>query len=437
MHGFHAVAAPLTHDPTPDAGTNTRRPGGVAHRGRLAPTSALALGLSLGCAATAAATIPYTPVGGFTEGFPGLGPGLITPDRTYGKEYSHDRDHTITAAGTAPDPHQVVAWDGIGGVTDGQDYSGVLPTFLLDLDVDALANSNDAFFDQLVDSDESHLLFSLDREAVGYGPGGGGPVPLTIPAGSPPGILLKNGNVVGGAGEVSYELAVFGGANPADSQGLWADQAMVNGMPLPDDLDGLEVWGPEPGVDADADKFSLRADVSAPGPTGGLVSVWNADGSPYISLPTITAAVTSLLGPLPDGLSIEDINLDALMVDDEAGADTDFGREVLDNNDVRLDRILFSIDQIADPADASGYYATGSELMLLDAAGAAAFLVHSGHVWDKAYALSTFTAGEPGQQQYFAFDIDAIETVSEFAVPEPAAAAVLASVGLLASRRRG
>ncbi|MEM7577745.1 MAG: PEP-CTERM sorting domain-containing protein [Planctomycetota bacterium] len=387
----------------------------------------------IGVATPAAGTIPYTPVGPFTEGAPGIGPGLIDVKDVYGKEYSHDRDHEITAVGVASDPHQVVAWDGIGGVTNGQDYSGALDQNLVEYDVDALANHGDFAFRQLVDEERAHLLFSLDREVTGFSLSSS--FPVSIPAGTAPGVMLANGNVVGGSGEISYELGTFAGANAPETQGLWADQSQINGMPLPEDIDGLEVWGPEPATDADADKFSLRLDGFAVPPTGGVpTSVYNADGSTYIDLPTIVGAVTSLLGPLPSQFPAQEvINLDALMVQDIAGSINDFERDGTGN----LDRILFSIDQIPDPADPDKYYATGSELFLLDAAGTASYLVHGGHTWDHAYALSVFTRGTPDQvDEYWAYDIDAIEAVGEFAVPEPGTIALLTLGSAFMLRRR-
>jgi hypothetical protein len=337
----------------------------------------------------------------------------------------------ITAVGTAPDPKQIVAWDGSGGVADGLDFSPpVFPTALVGLEVDAIANHGDFLFDQLLD-DDSHLLFSLDKDFVGIGPGGA-LVPGTIPSG--PAVVLGNGNTVGGAGEISYELGVFGGANGPDIQGTWATQAMINGMPLPDDIDGLEIWGPEPALDADTDKLSLRVDA-ATSIAGPATSVFNGDGSTYISLPMIEAAVFPLLGgPIPTTADADAINLDALMVNDVAGEDDNFGRDPAGGSDI--DRIIFSIDQIPDPADPDGYYATGAELFVLDAAGGAFFLSHGGHLWDHAYALSTFSIGAPGGQNFAAFDIDAIESVTEGVVPEPSSAVLLLlGAPLLAGRR--
>lgn len=362
------------------------------------------------------ATIAY---GGLAGGTPVLGPGLASPSIVPGKEYSHDMDHAITAVGTTPDEKQIVAWDGSGGVADGLDFSApIFPTALTGFDIDAIANHGDFLFEDLL-LDDAHLLFSLDKDFVGYGPGG--PFAGMIPSG--PAVLLKNGNSVGGAGEISYELGVFGGVNPTDTQGLWAGQPAINGMPFPDDIDGLEIWGPEPAFTADTDKLSLRVDA-ATGLGGAPTSVYNGDGTTYIPLPTIVAAVTTLLGDIPTSVEPDRINLDALMVQDVAGEDTDFGRDPASG---AVDTIIFSIDQVPDPADLDGYYATGAELFVLDAAGGAFFLSHGGHLWDHTYALSTFSVGMPGSpdQNYFAFDIDAIEAVSEGVVPEPSSVVML------------
>ncbi len=408
---------------------------------RLGWTTAVGVGTfaTFALVGAAGATLPYTPVGGGGFGEPGpvLGPGLITPDKVFGKEYSADVDHEITAVGTAPDPKQIVAWDGIGGVLNGQDFSPpVFPTVLVDFEIDAIANHGDYLFNALIE-DDAHLLFSLDEEFVAYGPGmipGFGFIPPGAPSPAPPPVVLANGNMVGGSGEISYELATFGGANPADTQGRWADQAEINGMPLPRDIDGLEVWGPEPGTTADVDKLSLRLDA-ATGFGGAPVSVFNGDGTAYITLPEIEAVVTSLLGDIPTSVEPDALNLDALMVRDIVGEDTSFDRDPTGPG--LGDAIIFSIDQIADPTDPDGYYATGSEIFVLDAGGFGSFLTHGGHAWDHAYALSTFSIGMPGgNQNYGVFDIDAIEAVSEFAVPEPTTATLLALLTCATRRRK-
>ena len=204
---------------------------------------------------------------------------------------------------------------------------------------------------------------------------------------------------------------------------------------------GLRSGDPEP-PSADADKYSL--DIDALSSAAGLpsaVSVWNAAGSPYISHAAIIASVTANLGPMPGSAFLPDgpfgaadgdaaINLDALMVHDVVENPDSFDRSPAGPG--LGDEIIFSIRQIVDPLDPDGYYATGSELFVLYADGTTGPLFHGGHPWDHAYAIATFSGGMPlpdGGQQRFAYDINAIEAVGEYAVPEPASMA-LVMVGL-------
>jgi MYXO-CTERM domain-containing protein len=405
--------------------------------------------LVAGMAATSAswATLPYVPV---VPGGPVLGPGVAPPRIVLGKEYSHDMDHMITAVGTAPSPEQVVTWDGSGGVANGLNYVGTRTTFTILSQVDAIANHGDALYVPLRE-DVAHIIYSIDDAATAFIPGLGH-VPVKVPSAGPitiPDAIKAGVNIIGGAGEISYELGVAGAAagNLPNTHGIWATQAQINAMPFPDDIDGLEVWGPEPGPVppggtasplGDSDKYSLDVDTLSAGLPGGAVSVWSLSGSPYILHSTIVAAVTTLLGDIPTPVDAN-INLDALMVRDVAGDIDDFGRAP----DGALDEIIFSIRQIPNPADATGYYATGSELFVLTAAGGPAsvsFLHHGGHLWDKAYALANMTSLLPdatGQMVRAQLDLNALEAIPE-AVPEPACAgmALFAVAGLMVRRRR-
>lgn len=374
----------------------------------------------------ATATIPYTPVA-FDTTF--LGASVATPDRVLGKEYSHDFDHTTAGVGGAPDSQQVVAWDGIGGAMDGVDFTGTRPTWTPEQEIDAIANHTDALFGALR-TDRSHLVFSHDDEVSFITPAGG-PVLGSTPAGGP--VLLSNGNVIGGAGEVSIETA--GVFTSPESQGLWAPLGAVNGMPLPRDVDGLELWGPEPAETGDTDKYSLDLDFLSG------VSIWNGTGGAYLSHAEIVGAVESLLGTIPGSAMVpfddqegeNAINVDALMVRDVNEEDV-FDRDPTGGgND---DAVIFSIRQIIDSSDPSGYYATGSELFILEPSGVS-FLDHGGHLWDKGYALASLGLGSPSSPNgYGVIDINAIESIA--GVPEPAGAALLAMgmTAIVAMRRR-
>ncbi|MCA9239715.1 MAG: PEP-CTERM sorting domain-containing protein [Planctomycetales bacterium] len=399
-----------------------------------------AAALLMAIVAPVRATIPYGGAGG---AIPGFGKGLIDDDLVGGKEYSHDRDSTSIGGGAVGPPpfdaEQIVAWDGKGGVVDVTDYTGTRPAYTPDDEIDAIANHGDYAYTE-VRTERAHLLFSLDDRYNIVGLGGGGVFPAILPSGLSstypgPGVVpLGNGNSVGGAGEISFELGLIGG-NPPDTQGVWANQPEINGMPFPDDINGLEVWGPEPPL-ADADKYSLMDDVFSGGAAGGATSVWNASGTPYIPHAAIVAAVTALLpGPRPTGPIEEFVNLDALMVHDVLGDPDRF-----DPGPVGAgpgDEIIFSIRQIPNPADPDGFYATGSELFVLNASAPPMYLSHGGHPWDHAYSLAVFGGFAVPGQQAFAYDINAIEAVGEFSVPEPLSLGLLAIgvVGLAGKRR--
>lgn len=376
----------------------------------------------------ALATIPYSPL---PMGPTGLGPGVSSPKEVTGKEYSHDFDHTTAGGGGVADAQQVVLWDGSGGAMDGADFSGTRPAWTPEQEIDAIANHDDLYYNQ-IKQDRAHLIFSHDDEITLFGVSAVGGLlasPYSVPAGGP--VMLSNGNIIGGSGEVSIETA--GAFGPSSAQGLWASLPEVNGMPTPRDIDGLEVWGSEPTPNefmGDTDKYSLDLDA----PSG--FAVWNGSGSSYISHSAIVTAVTSLLGPLPPGIFLpydnadgtDTINLDALMVLDRI---QEIDRFDGDPAGGASDEIIFSIRQIVDLSSTDGYYATGSELFVLDALGGVSFLDHGGHTWDKAYAVSELGIFDPQLDAFGVIDINGIEAIGSNQVPEPAGAVVL--LGLFAS----
>jgi len=374
---------------------------------RYLPT-ALTTCLMVMLAAPTLAAVPYSNPGPFVV--PAPGPGIPKPVSVPGKEFSHFADRDMFGAA---DFEQVIGWDGNpanpgggAGVMDGFDYSGSRPGFGggrdQDREIDALANSLDALF-RSVRADTSALLFSVDSR--------------TSPAGAP--IPTSGGNLIGEAGDISFERI------GAPAQGIWAlGPVDIDSMTPPRDVDGLEVWGGEPDPNLggfDANRYSHDLDAV----TG--VSVWAYDFSshastPYVPHSDIVTAVISLLG-FPEGeIDVDDIDLDALMVQD-VGAANEFDEG---------DSIIFSINQLIDPV--IGVYATGSEIFTLDVTAAgklAGFLKHGGHVWDPTYALSDMRVA--GSDRLL--DINALEAVS---VPEPATAAMAAFslFGLAAFRRR-
>ena len=385
--------------------------------------SVLGLFVFMGMGSESYATIPYAGAGG---PFPGFGPGIGMPVLVGGKEYSHDTDSSTIGAGIVGpppfDPQQIVAWDGLGGTVDVTDYTGTRPTWTPDDQMDAIAHHRDFAYGELKE-DIAHLIFSIDDMSYAYPGGLGGPVALVpVPSAGP---ILTPVGPIAGAGEISYELGTAFGAGPS-TVGTWATQAMINGMPLPDDIDGTEVWGPEP-PGADADKYSLDMDIFSTPVPGGAVSVWNGSGTGYISHAMIAGAVISLLGPDVDP---DNINLDALMVQDVLESPDHFDGTPAGPGG---DEIIFSIRQIPSAGDPSGYYATGSELFVLPAFGPATFLAHGGHLWDKGYALGAFNVG--GLQNPHILDVNAIEAVGEFSTPEPASL-TLVMLGITACVRR-
>ena len=312
-------------------------------------TTTLILPLSYNSAALAGdyyTSVPFLPT-------VKIGPdsiGATRAETVYGKEYSHtnwtlavdpriDNNTDHDAFGT-PDPLQNVSWDGIPGPLGGN--SGSIDAFDYGSDpsfnyrsgqVDALANRGDFLFRQVTE-DTATLLFSLTADLDTSG---------------------------AAKAHVHYE-------DPAGLDGVWAPiEAPIGPGPgvnhhVVEDLDALEVWGPEPPghvdgspVDegylgpintADADRFSLDMD-SASG-----ISIWGWDIPtktvfPYIPHFVIVDAVEDLLlGPDLD-YDIEtrhSIDVDGTMSRDSG---------VIGEWDTG-DELLFTIDPLDSPFEVTG-----------------------------------------------------------------------------------
>lgn len=282
------------------------------------------------------------------------------PDGTL--EYSNDLDWNDSEGFGALEPGRTIYWDGDGQTEDGQcigcinGISGVST-----IEVDALANSRDNGFQELINSEEG-LLISLNT---------GAPTdPSTF-------AQIADG-----------PISIFGFAptNAAVENGPWAiHDVNLNDNGVPGDLDGFNGYGGEASGEF-SDKVSLAGDENG-------VSIYSYDqdtdtATPYITQSEIFAAVSSLPGL--ELLSENDIDVDALMVWDTNGSRTSW-----DNGD----DILFSLA----PVPSSGFL--GNVIIHLVNNGTAQFLDHGDILWDTnvdpAFLLGTTVP--------FAWDVDALE----------------------------
>ncbi len=299
----------------------------------LAGTAALVL---LAGAGARAGSVTYHTCGPFVNPIPGCQ--VPWPCQVPGKEYSNhvDKDQNGIA-----DAEQVLMWDGQGGVADTFDYGG-------SGEVDAIANCGDALYHAVI-NDQASLLWST-----------------------------------GGDPQIYYEKP-----HRCPGNGVWATALQINastydgtGLPHLDDVDGLEVWGPEM-VD-DANRYSLAGDplgVAVYAYAGGVSTTWLTD-----------AIIQGALKDLSIDLVLDDIDLDAMMT-----WDADCGTDPFD---LATDSIMFSLAPVG-PLD-------GGEIFVYDALGAR-YLYHGCHLWDTAWQVEGYAGG-------LSENVNALEAVS---TPEP------------------
>lgn len=271
-----------------------------------------------------------------------------------GKEYSNRFDWNTPGV---PTPGQVLSWAGGGPVANGV----LLPS----PEVDAIANVRDAFLTNVI-ADTASMVMSF-HTAPSNTPGTDIPTPLGL------------------ASLWTSETAAFGA-----TRSVWAYAHEVD-FKVPEAVDGIEIWGP----DTDSTHWSNIFDP-------GGVAVWSGAG------PYFTSAELSIALGVP-GLQLD---LDALMVNDNAGSEGHF-----DVGDVML--ISVAANSLFD----------GGEIWVVTRAASgmptATFLTHGGVTWD--------TANPVGALFGHGFEeIDGLEAI----IPAPGALALLGVGGLLVTRRR-
>jgi hypothetical protein len=291
------------------------------------------------------------------------GPSSARYDGLYPVEYSCERDRQAIPPGAGPlDQLQVL-------FTRPVDLAGPQwPDNTFDYDnntfeqdgpeqVDALANMGDFLFHELL-ANRADLLISFRL----LGPSDAGAGPDAVYFETP----------VGGVGTKWTQIDL-----DADAPGVM------------ENLDGLEVWGPD--LDDDAYMYSVEGDATLglgnsvfafppPFPTG-----------PYVPLAAVQAACVVL------GYQGGDVDLDGLMVYDSSVDAGDFDNQFGPN-----DEIIFSIR-------ASGNW-DGGEIVHLKGDGSVAFLNHGGHIWNTAFDIS-------GTFEVQTEEVDAIEAMIHSNIP--------------------
>lgn len=269
-------------------------------------------------------------------------------------EYTNDLDEQAIAGGGAHDglkPGMVLYTEPRDVV--GPPYPKNIRQLNTLLEVDAIANSGDAFFPQLV-RNQADLVVSFR---------------LPNPPPFDPNDPFANATYYerwNGVRGVKWTQADYSNPDPPGDL---------------EDLDGLEIWGPYNA--SDVDRYSVKDDWSTPGATSVFSYVPGGPDTPYISQAVIANAVAAL-GFVGDPDSVD---IDALMV-------RDYGRRgIFDDSD----EILFSIK-------ATGNF-DGGEIIFLRNGTPPAWLNHGRHLWNTAFNVGA-AFGVPVEE------VDAIEALN-------------------------
>ncbi len=262
-------------------------------------------------------------------------------------EYSTDLDVRVSPGGTVLDPGQVLYTeppDALGGPNprNGFDFfPGIEAGEEPDAQVDALANQNDALFED-IRANLADLIVSLRPDPA---------TPIDVKA---------------------YRERPDGFTAP-----VWAGAALDADAGAVVEVDALELWGPVGVGGDDARYYSLNGDVT----TTSIFYDTAAGGQPYLS----QAQVFALLGALFTGTQ-QQVDVDALMVNDLAPVGTWTAG----------DGVLISLRAAAN--------LDGGEVFLSVNGGGTGFLVHGGHTWDTAFGVSLAFTGMLGSEEIDALE---------------------------------
>lgn len=294
-------------------------------------------------------------------------PPIFHPGKEYMWETNRDFDGT-------PNPGQVIAWDGAGGVENSQINYGVSG-------VDALANPRDHLYYEVINNLTAILYSERTDAAWGQASDTEFPIYYETTTGARGGWATRE--------QVNQNWAQ-----------LEADGATLN-------LGGLEIFGPNSPQQDDSFMFSVHEDIALL-PDGVRYSVYSFSGGSidgYLSVEVVATAVSEFYN-IPFGEIEPLIDLDALMAYDVGDP------FVWDEGD----SVLFSLM----PFSAGGIDFVGDAAYVLDFGQDLRYLDHGGHLWENNW-LGT--------------NIDALEAA---AIAEPASVALLGCglLGLMVARRR-